>query len=99
MKEMIKLVTFLDENGYIFEYTKKPIPDREPAREQIVVYDNIYNMRARNPSWDVIGGYGAYGDATRPLELMGDILTEQEREIDSVVGYLTAQDIIDRLTK
>lgn len=45
---------------------------------------------------DAIEHCGSYGNAIDKLELMG-LLTDSEKECDSVVGGLTAEDIFDRI--
>lgn len=46
----------------------------------------------------VIFGNGTYGYEKGLLEIMG-LLTDDELEYDSVVGYLTAKDVFDRISK
>lgn len=45
---------------------------------------------------DAIEHYGSYGNASDKLELMG-LLTADEKEWDSVVGDLTAEDVFNRI--
>ncbi len=45
--------------------------------------------------WDAICHYGSYGYEEGLLEIMGSIVHESDG--DSVVGYLTAQDVIKRI--
>ena len=47
--------------------------------------------------WDVICHKGSYGYEEGLLELMGTLLTEEELRYDTVRGYLTAKDIIERI--
>jgi len=44
----------------------------------------------------VICGYGTYGGDEGLLEIMG-LLTPSEEEQDSVVGYLSAEDVFNRI--
>ena len=46
----------------------------------------------------VIEGFGTYGNANDLLEIMG-LLTPEEEELDSVCGWLTADDVFDRIVK
>ena len=46
--------------------------------------------------WDVICHWGSYGFKQGLLELYGNLVTKADG--DDVVGWLTAQDVIDRLT-
>lgn len=59
-------------------------------RHQIVVYYN------GNKSWDAICNMGSYGYEEGLLEIYGDIVWE-DIDGDSVVGWLTAQDVINRI--
>lgn len=84
MKEMDKLEDYLDVKGY--NYKRKPLYDGE----QIIVYDNRGVRR-----WDAVCHSGSYGGKRGLLEIMGDIVLDVVE--DDVEGYLTAQDIIERL--
>lgn len=46
----------------------------------------------------VIEHYGSYGKDDDKLEIMG-LLTPNESEYDSVLGYLTAEDVFERIRK
>ena len=47
---------------------------------------------------DAIEHYGSYGKDDDKLEIMG-LLTPDEEEHDSVLGYLTAEDVFERIRK
>lgn len=47
---------------------------------------------------DTIEHYGSYGKDEDKLEIMG-LLTPDEEEHDSVLGYLTAEDVFERIRK
>ena len=47
---------------------------------------------------DAIEHYGSYGKDEDKLEIMG-LLTPDEEEHDSVLGYLTAEDVFERIRK
>lgn len=47
-------------------------------------------------SWDVICHWGSYGHEEGLLELSGD-LVDYKKDGDTVVGYLTADDVIRRI--
>lgn len=49
-----------------------------------------------NCEFDVICHKGSYGYEEGLLEIMG-LLTEEEAEEDSVLGYLSAEDVIERI--
>ena len=59
--------------------------------EQIVVYDEEGNRL-----WDAICTKYSFGHERGLLEIMEDIVDEK-RVGDSVEGWLTAQDVIDRV--
>ena len=61
-------------------------------RHQICVPDQD------TPVWDVICQYGSYGYEEGLLEAYGAIVDEEE-DGNTVVGYLTAEDVIKRLEK
>ena len=46
----------------------------------------------------IVHGYGTYGEEDDLLEIMG-LLTEEEEKIDDVTGYLTAEDVFNRIVK
>lgn len=45
--------------------------------------------------WDAICHYGSYGYEDGLLEIYGELVTEDDD--DSVVGYLTAADVVKRV--
>jgi len=59
-------------------------------RHQLIVYKDGERI------WDAICQRGSYGYERGLLEVMGDSVVMPE-DGDSVCGYLTAQDVIDRL--
>lgn len=90
MSELDKLESYLKSNNY--EYVR--IDERRPVpRHQIIVYDD-YGDRA----WDAICHRGSYGYEDGLLEIMGSIV-DVEKDGDSVAGWLTAEDVINRLAK
>lgn len=46
----------------------------------------------------VIEGFGTYGEANDLLEIMG-LLTPEEEELNSVCGWLTAEDVFERIER
>ena len=49
--------------------------------------------------FDFICHSTSYGHEEGLLEIMGAIVTDEESEIDSVVGWLTADNVIERIKK
>lgn len=96
MSELDKLEKYLALNGYEYRRIKEinisEIMGEDIGRKQIIVYKN------GERSWDAICNYGSYGYAEGLLEIMGDIV-DIEKDGDSVVGWLTAQDVINRLER
>ena len=92
MKELDKLEAYLKENG--FEYTREDIDYSERYRDkhQIIVFKD------GEREWDAICHTGSYGYEEGLIEIMGTIV-DVEKDGDSVVGWLTADDIIQRLQK
>ena len=92
MNEMIKLWRYLTEHNYniawIFNRLKRAHSEDEIIyRNQIIVYDDT-NTRL----WDAICHHGSYGYEKGLLEIYGCIC-------DDVVGYLTADDVINKYLK
>ena len=58
----------------------------------------LYPENGENLVMDAIEHYGSYGNEQDLLEIMG-LLTPEEKEYDSVVGYLTAKDVFARIEK
>lgn len=95
MTEMDKLENYLKEHGYPYE---RIIIDEGlimfgmnlGKRDQIVVYKDDKR------DWDAICQPGSYGYEQGLLEVMGDRVVRSS-DCDSVCGYLTAQQVIDRL--
>lgn len=61
-------------------------------RHQILVFDEYGDV-----DWDAVCHKGSYGYEEGLLEIMGSLVTEEERKYDSVVGWLTAEDVVKRL--
>ena len=92
MAEIDKLISYLEEHGY--KFTQGPCC----FGRQIVVYSGDIDI------FDVVCHPYSYGGEEGLLEVMertenNYILTEDERNRDDVLGYLTAKDVIKRLEK
>lgn len=98
MSELDKLEAYLKEHGYEYERITEEnmntdLWSREVVdmgRKQIVVSEN------GKRKWDAICQWGSYGYNEGLLEIYGSIVDEK-KDGDDVVGWLTAQDVIDRL--
>ena len=100
MTELDKLQEYLEQNGYTIKRidTKpsdtiqlmRPIADKWLGeRHQIIVYGDDGEI-----AWDAICHLGSYGFEQGLLEVMGSICRNQDGVVE---GWLTAQNIIDRL--
>lgn len=58
---------------------------------------HITYPQADNWECSVIEHHGSYGNEDDLLEIMG-LLTDEEAEYDSVVGFLTAEDVYQRIS-
>lgn len=99
LTELDKLENYLKANNIEYERIDKRRNHMLPVPEGFGEYHQIcVPAKGNTCKWDVICHYGSYGFEEGLLELMGDLVTETEwGENDSVVGYLTAEDIIERL--
>ena len=96
MSELDKLEKYLKEHGIIYErnesHSINPITGEDCGLNQIVVYKN------RKRFFDAICNRGSDGFEQGLLEIYGDIV-DVHRDHDSVVGWLTAKDVIERMVK
>lgn len=97
MSQFDKLIGMLDKSGIPYE--------RDDDNFLTLAYGMPYGgiQRIKYPKKEdfvcsVVFGYGTYGFESGELEIMG-LLTPEEEKFDSVVGYLTAQDVFDRIIK
>lgn len=58
----------------------------------------IYPEDGKRRVMDAIEHYGSYGNEQDLLEIMG-LLTPEEKKCDSVLGYLTAEEVFERIEK
>ena len=92
MSELDKLEKYLKEHGY--EYTREDfdgIPSYD-IKHQIIVYKHGERL------WDAICHPGSYGYEEGLLEIYGDIVWYGV-DLDSVRGWLTADDVIARIER
>lgn len=97
LKEIFKLKVMLDNVNIPYEFLDRSYINYEKHElerpfYQIIVYDKETNNRLIS----VIEGYGTYGVNSDLLEIQG-LLTDEESENDSVVGYLTAENVFKRI--
>lgn len=97
MSEFDELIAMLDKSGIPYE--------RDDDNFVMLAYGMPYGgiRRIKYPKKEecicsVIFGRGTYGFESGELEIMG-LLTPEEEKYDSVVGYLTAKEVFDRISK
>ena len=97
LTELDKLEKYLKEHGYKYDRTDDDGKVTESPFGLLPIFDHhqiiVYEKGKR--SWDVILEYGSYGFEKGLLEVMGERVVRKGG--DSVEGYLTADEIIERL--
>lgn len=88
MSELDKLENFLKENGIEYERIDE---EGTWGRHQIVVFG-----KDGQKGWDAICQRGSYGFEEGLLEIYG-IIVDRKKDGDSVVGWLTAEEVINRI--
>lgn len=93
MDELTKLETWLRSHHIPYERIDENPPEWAPRldRHQICVP----SKKIKERKWDAICHYGSYGYEEGLLEIYGELVTEDDD--DSVVGYLTAADVVKRV--
>ena len=94
--EMNKLEKYLKVNG--FDYSRNRTRLGWSDWDQILVFNDDREV------WDAVCHEYSYGYSEGLIEIMDrsikyGLLTEDEREIDDVLGYLTADEIIERIER
>lgn len=99
LTELNKLEDYLKEKGISYERIDQddiPLSEDHPyflvqfERHQIIVQDD-----GSGRDWDAICHRGSYGAKAGLLEIMGTIVRDNAG--DSVEGWLTAEDVIERI--
>lgn len=85
--EMNKLIEMLNDANIPFELTTDVCGNKD---------NQVWYPSRKNRVCDVICHQGSYGGEKGLLEIMG-LLTEEEAEHDDVVGYLTAENVFNRI--
>lgn len=91
MSELDKLEKYLRENGYKVERIDSDVP--EGYCHQVIVFDDDGNRK-----WDAVCHFWSYGYEKGLLEVYGETVVFPE-DGDAVAGWLTAEDVIDRLNR
>lgn len=74
--------------------TERHIPHE--CRKYMDGWQVVYPENGGNRVMDAIEHYGSYGEEQDLLEIMG-LLTSEEEKFDSVLGYLTAEEVCTRI--
>lgn len=98
MSELDKLEKYLVEHR--IEYNRYEVNQEWDAGDGVVIEMDRHQIcvpeEGPRCKWDAICQRGSYGYELGLLEIYGEIVDE-EKDGDSVVGYLTAEDVIRRL--
>lgn len=106
-KEISRLKKMLEEANIPFEFTDDLYHVKDKVSRgglDYIMFNSFYpayqikiykNGAKEERICDVIQHYGSYGNQQDLLEIMGG-LTEEEQENDSVLGYLTAEEVFKR---
>ena len=101
-KEIFKLKRMLEKADIPFEFVECFGYDKRLLSEYPDIMDHyqiFYPSKGEDQKISVIGGFGAYGSEQDKLEIMG-LLTPWERlEGNTVVGWLTAENVFKRIKK
>jgi len=92
MLEILKLKRMLEKAKIPFKFNDDFFNGYKKPSYQIIIYDK---KNKKTKLCDVIYHFGSYGYEQNLLEIMG-ALTDDERENDSVLGYLTADEVFKR---
>lgn len=90
LTELNRLEWYLQDHGIKYDRIDQKRTALLTERHQLIVYDANGDR-----AWDAICHWGSYGCAQGLLEIYGAIVNI-EVDGDSVVGYLTADDVIKR---
>ena len=88
---IFKLKAMLEESHIPFEFKIRKFGVDK-------IYQICYPKDGYRRKCSVIQGNGSYGGEDNLVEIMG-LLTEEEEAYDSVLGYLTAENVFDRIEK
>lgn len=92
MSELDWVELYLSSHGYDYERIDRTANDYRD-KHQIIVYR--HGVR----SWDVICHKGSYGYEKGLLETYGEIVSVGDNRGDSVEGWLTADEVIERIER
>ena len=98
--EILKLKEMLEKENIEFEWLDRSITF--PPELDLLKHEHyqiiVYNKDKTKQIISVIQGSCTYGEEENLLEIMG-LLTEEESREDCVLGYLTADNVFNRIIK
>ena len=95
LTQLNKLERYLEENGIRYErFDREELIEQDNLRYELERHQ-IYVPSSEKAEWDVICQRGSYGAEKGLLEIYGSIVRANAG--DSVEGYLTAEDVIERI--
>ena len=101
-KSIFKLKTMLDDANILYEFLDRSIAIgniiKYPFYQIIVYVPYTEDLEEPERLISVIQGYGTFGNQSDLLEIQG-CMSRDEMNADSVLGYLTAEDIFKRIRK
>lgn len=97
--EIFKLKEMLDKEKIPYEFEDESFKTETKVYTayHLCCYDGKENPKD-NRYISVIQSFGSYGREKDLLEIMG-LLTTKEQQTDSVLGYLTAENVFKRIKK
>lgn len=99
-KEIFRLKKMLEDAKIPFDFFSMQ-DDVEPQVKSIIPDFEHWHINYPSKSKCVVSaieGIGTYGETEDKLEIMGG-LTEEEAKHDQVLGWLTAEDVFERIKK
>ena len=95
LTQLDKLERYLKENGIRYErFDKEELIDQDNLRYELERHQ-IYVPCSEEAEWGVICQRGSYGAEEGLLEIYGSIVRSDAG--DSVEGYLSAENVIERI--
>lgn len=99
-KEREREMNELDRLEYMLKKNNIPYERIDEEGNEMFPYLNRHQIcvpSEKDRKWDAICHYGSYGYKEGLLEIYGDIVVAEDG--DSVVGFLTAEDVMKRALK
>jgi hypothetical protein len=99
--EIFRLKEMLEQAEIPFVYTDRSFPFTTPLCDGTTKFAHYHieypeGMPTDKRVCSVIQGYGSYGGQANLLEIMG-LLTPKEEQENSVCGFLTAEEVFERI--